>query len=169
MDSAREIVIDIKGLHKSFGNNHVLRGVDLQVARGENVVVLGRSGTGKSVLIKIICGLLTQDRGSVIVLGEDVKNLDHRRLETLRLKVGFSFQLSALYDSMTVRENIAFPLMRNFKHLSKAEVDERIDGVLNAVSLLKTKDQYPAELSGGQKKADRHRKDPRTSPRNNAV
>jgi phospholipid/cholesterol/gamma-HCH transport system ATP-binding protein len=152
MDSTREIVIDIKGLHKSFGNNHVLRGVDLQVARGENVVVLGRSGTGKSVLIKIICGLLTQDRGSVIVLGEDVKNLDNRRLESLRLKVGFSFQLSALYDSMTVRENIAFPLMRNFKHLSKAEVDERIDGVLSAVSLLKTKDQYPAELSGGQKK-----------------
>ena len=152
MDSAREIVIDIKGLHKSFGNNHVLRGVDLQVARGENVVVLGRSGTGKSVLIKIICGLLTQDSGSVIVLGEDVKNLDHRRLEKLRLKVGFSFQLSALYDSMTVRENIAFPLMRNFKHLSKTEVDRRIVSVLNAVSLLKTKDQYPAELSGGQKK-----------------
>lgn len=152
MDTTRDIVIDIKGLYKSFGNNHVLRGVDLQVAKGENVVVLGRSGTGKSVLIKIICGLLTQDRGSVIVLGEDVKNLDHRRLEQLRLKVGFSFQLSALYDSMTVRENIAFPLMRNFKHLSKTEVDRRIVSVLNAVSLLKTKDQYPAELSGGQRK-----------------
>lgn len=148
----KEIVIDIRGLYKSFGNNHVLRGVDLQVARGENVVVLGRSGTGKSVLIKIICGLLTQDRGSVIVLGEDVKNLDNKRLEQLRLKVGFSFQLSALYDSMTVRENIAFPLLRNFKHLGKAEVEERIDAVLNAVSLLKSKEQYPAELSGGQKK-----------------
>jgi len=148
----KEIVIDIQGLHKSFGNNHVLRGVDLQVARGENVVVLGRSGTGKSVLIKIICGLLTQDKGSVIVLGEDVKNLDTRRLEQLRLKVGFSFQLSALYDSMTVKENIAFPLMRNFRKLSKAEVDSRVDAVLDSVSLIKSKNQYPAELSGGQKK-----------------
>lgn len=148
----KETVIDIKGLYKSFGNNHVLRGVDLQVARGENVVVLGRSGTGKSVLIKIICGLLTQDAGSVMVLGEDVKHLKARELEKLRLKVGFSFQLSALYDSMTVRENIEFPLLRNYKHLSKGEVRERVDAVLNAVSLLKTKNQYPAELSGGQKK-----------------
>ena len=148
----KEIVIDIKGLYKSFGNNHVLRGVDLEVDREENVVVLGRSGTGKSVLIKIICGLLTQDEGSVIVLGEDVKNLSNRRLEQLRLKVGFSFQLSALYDSMTVKENIAFPLMRNFKQLTREEVEERVDTVLNAVSLLKTKNQYPAELSGGQKK-----------------
>jgi phospholipid/cholesterol/gamma-HCH transport system ATP-binding protein len=148
----KEIVIDIKGLYKSFGNNHVLRGVDLQVARGENVVVLGRSGTGKSVLIKIICGLLTQDEGSVIVLGEDVKNIDHRRLEQLRLKVGFSFQLSALYDSMTVRENIAFPLIRNFRKLTKKEVEKRVDEVLDAVSLLESKQQYPAELSGGQKK-----------------
>src|SRR6478735_2307471 len=150
--TGKEIVINIKGLYKSFGDNHVLRGVDLEVDRGENVVVLGRSGTGKSVLIKIICGLLTQDEGSVIVLGEDVKNLNHRRLEQLRLKVGFSFQLSALYDSMTVKENIAFPLMRNFKHLSKKEVNDRVDEVLNSVSLLKSKNQYPAELSGGQKK-----------------
>ena len=150
--TGKEIVIDIKGLYKSFGNNHVLRGVDLEVDRGENVVVLGRSGTGKSVLIKITCGLLTQDEGTVIVLGEDVKNLNHRRLEQLRLKVGFSFQLSALYDSMTVRENIAFPLMRNFKQLSRKEVAQRVDEVLNAVSLIKSKEQYPAELSGGQKK-----------------
>src|SRR6187431_3362141 len=152
METGNEIVIDIKGLYKSFGSNQVLRGVNLEVAKGENVVVLGRSGTGKSVLIKIICGLLTQDEGSVIVLGEDVKNLGTRRLEALRLKVGFSFQLSALYDSMTVKENIAFPLKRNFKHLSKKEVANRVDAVLNSVSLLKTKDQYPAELSGGQKK-----------------
>lgn len=150
--TGKEIVIDINGLYKSFGNNDVLCGVDLQVDRGENVVVLGRSGTGKSVLIKIVCGLLTQDEGSVIVLGEDVKNLSTRKLEELRLKVGFSFQLSALYDSMTVRENIAFPLMRNFTHLKKKEVDSRVDEMLNAVSLLKSKSQYPAELSGGQKK-----------------
>ena len=152
METGNEIVIDIKGMYKSFGDNQVLRGVNLEVAKGENVVVLGRSGTGKSVLIKIVCGLLTQDEGSVIVLGEDVKNLSAKRLEALRLKVGFSFQLSALYDSMTVKENIAFPLKRNFKHLSKKEVANRVDAVLNSVSLLKTKDQYPAELSGGQKK-----------------
>ena len=152
MQTGKEIVIDIKGLYKSFGDNHVLRGVDLEVQRGENVVVLGRSGTGKSVLIKIICGLLTQDEGSVFVLGEDVKNLSTRKLEELRLKVGFSFQLSALYDSMTVKENIAFPLKRNFQHMSKKEVNDRVDAVLNSVSLLKTKNQYPAELSGGQKK-----------------
>lgn len=150
--TGQEIVIDIRDLYKSFGNNHVLRGVNLQVHRGENVVVLGRSGTGKSVLIKIICGLLTQDEGSVKVLGQEVADLDHRQLEQLRLKVGFSFQLSALYDSMTVKENIAFPLMRNFKKLSRQEVDKRVDEMLNAVSLIKTKDQYPAELSGGQKK-----------------
>jgi phospholipid/cholesterol/gamma-HCH transport system ATP-binding protein len=150
--TGKEIVIDIKELYKSFGDNHVLRGVNLEVDRGENVVVLGRSGTGKSVLIKIVCGLLTQDEGSVIVLGEDVKNLRARELEALRLKVGFSFQMSALYDSMTVKENIAFPLMRNFKHLTKAEVKKRVDEVLDAVSLIKSRDQYPAELSGGQKK-----------------
>nr|ACN58844.1 methionine ABC transporter ATP-binding protein [uncultured bacterium BLR12] len=152
MQNDKEIVIDIKGLYKSFGNNHVLRGVDLQVERGENVVVLGRSGTGKSVLIKMICGLLTQDKGDIIVLGEDVKNITHKKLEELRLRVGFSFQLSALYDSMTIKENIAFPLKRNFKHLSKKEVNDRVDEMLNAVSLIKSKDQYPAELSGGQKK-----------------
>jgi len=152
MQTEKEIVIDIKGLNKSFGGNHVLRGVNLEVAKGENVVVLGRSGTGKSVLIKIICGLLTQDEGSVIVLGQDVKSINRKQLEELRLKVGFSFQLSALYDSMTVGENIAFPLKRNFKTLSKKEIDDRVDSVLNSVSLLKSKSQYPAELSGGQKK-----------------
>ncbi|MEO7766382.1 MAG: ATP-binding cassette domain-containing protein [Ferruginibacter sp.] len=152
MQTGKEIVIDIKQVYKSFGNNHVLRGVNLEVERGENVVVLGRSGTGKSVLIKIVCGLLTQDEGSVTVLGEDVKNINNRKLEALRLKVGFSFQLSALYDSMTVKENIAFPLKRNFQHLTKKEVDGRVDEVLNSVSLLKSKSQYPAELSGGQKK-----------------
>jgi phospholipid/cholesterol/gamma-HCH transport system ATP-binding protein len=152
METQIENVISIRGLYKSFGDNEVLRGVDLDVARGENVVVLGRSGTGKSVLIKIICGLLTQDEGSVIVLGEDVKNLSLKKLEALRLKIGFSFQMSALYDSMTVGENIAFPLKRNFKKLSKKEVASKVDAVLDSVSLLKSKDQYPAELSGGQKK-----------------
>src|SRR6188768_175639 len=123
MQTEKEIVIDIKGLYKSFGNNHVLRGVDLQVERGENVVVLGRSGTGKSVLIKIICGLLKPDRGTVIVLGQEVNKLNNRDLQALRLKVGLSFQNSALYDSMTVRENLIFPLVRHSRNMTQQEID----------------------------------------------
>src|ERR1700749_1211765 len=111
-------VISIKGLKKSFEDYAVLRGIDLDVYQGENVVVLGRSGTGKSVLIKIIAGLLKPDRGSVNVLGNDVAQISFRELEQLRLRIGFSFQSSALYDSMTVRENLEFPLLRNSKHLT---------------------------------------------------
>ncbi len=109
----REVLIFIRELYKSFGDNHVLRGIDLDVYKGENVVVLGRSGTGKSVLIKIISGLLKPDSGVVNVLGKEVDKLDNKELQELRLKIGFSFQSSALYDSMTVRENLAFPLVRN--------------------------------------------------------
>src|SRR5690554_489366 len=116
-----EKVIEIRGLKKSFGDNHVLRGVDLDLYKGENVVVLGKSGTGKSVLIKIVVGLLTQDEGSMIVLGKDVKKLKAKELNELRLKIGFSFQASALYDSMTVKENLEFPLERNIKSLTRAE------------------------------------------------
>src|SRR5438128_7662879 len=106
-------VISIRGLYKSFGDNHVLRGIDLDVFKGENVVVLGRSGTGKSVLIKIIAGLLKADVGDVLVLGQHVEHLSGKELRELRLKLGFSFQNSALYDSMTVRENLEFPLVQN--------------------------------------------------------
>ena len=145
-------VITVKDLHKSFGDNHVLRGVDLDVFEKENVVVLGRSGTGKSVLIKIIIDLLKPDKGSVMVLGEEINKLSGKELENLRRKIGFSFQNSALYDSMTVRENLEFPLVRNLKHLSKKEIETDIDDVLDAVGLLQTKDQMPSELSGGQRK-----------------
>lgn len=148
----KEAVITIRDVYKSFGNNHVLRGVDLTLFKGENVVVLGRSGTGKSVLIKIISGLLKQDSGTVNVLGEEVEKLDEKQLQELRLKLGFSFQSSALYDSMTVRENLEFPLVRNQKHLSRQEVNDAIDTVLDAVGLIQTKDQMPSELSGGQRK-----------------
>jgi phospholipid/cholesterol/gamma-HCH transport system ATP-binding protein len=147
-----EKVIEIRGLKKSFGDNHVLRGVDLDLYKGENVVVLGKSGTGKSVLIKIVVGLLTQDEGSMIVLGKEVRNLKAKELNALRLKIGFSFQASALYDSMTVRENLEFPLVRNVKHLSKAERNKEIEQVLDSVGLLQAINQMPAELSGGQKK-----------------
>ncbi len=147
-----EKVIEVRGLKKSFGDNHVLRGVDLDLYKGENVVVLGKSGTGKSVLIKIVVGLLTQDEGSMIVLGKEVKKLRAKELNALRLKIGFSFQASALYDSMTVRENLEFPLERNVKNLSRAERNKEIEQVLDAVGLLQAINQMPAELSGGQKK-----------------
>jgi phospholipid/cholesterol/gamma-HCH transport system ATP-binding protein len=152
MIESEEVVIRIRGLEKSFGTNKVLRGIDLDVHKGENVVVLGRSGTGKSVLIKIISGLLKPDKGTVNVLGEEVDKLDARQLQQLRLKIGFSFQGSALYDSMTVRENLEFPLVRNRKNLSRTEVDKAVKKVLEDVGLSQTIDQMPAELSGGQRK-----------------
>lgn len=148
----QEVVIAVRQLQKSFGSNHVLRGVDLDVHQGENVVVLGRSGTGKSVLIKIIAGLLKQDSGTAIVLGEDVAALDRKALREFRLRIGFSFQNSALYDSMTVRENLEFPLLRNSRHLGRAGVDKAVQEVLEDVGLPQTINQFPAELSGGQRK-----------------
>lgn len=149
---SEEIIISIRGLEKSFGNNHVLRGVDLDLYRGENLVVLGRSGTGKSVLIKIIAGLLKPDAGTVMVLGENIAHLDDRALLQLRLKIGFSFQSSALYDSMTVRENLEFPLLRNSRQLGKKEIDNAVKEVLEDVGLQQKINQYPSELSGGQRK-----------------
>ena len=146
------LVISIRGLEKSFGSNRVLLGIDLDLHKGENVVVLGRSGTGKSVLIKIIAGLLKPDKGTVKVLGEEIDKLDMKQLQQLRLKIGFSFQNSALYDSMTIRENLEFPLVRNRKNLTREEVDRAVKQVLEDVGLLQTINQMPAELSGGMKK-----------------
>jgi phospholipid/cholesterol/gamma-HCH transport system ATP-binding protein len=145
-------VIDIRGLYKSFGDNHVLQGVDLEVYKGENVVVLGRSGTGKSVLIKIISGMLVQDQGYVNVLGQEVDKLTPLQLRELRLKIGFSFQSSALYDSMTVRKDLEFPLVRNQRKLKRAEINTAVETVLDAVGLLQAINQMPAQLSGGQRK-----------------
>jgi phospholipid/cholesterol/gamma-HCH transport system ATP-binding protein len=152
MIESDEAMIIIRGLEKSFGANKVLRGIDLDVHKGENVVVLGRSGTGKSVLIKIIAGLLKPDKGTVKVLGEEVDKLDVKQLQEFRLKIGISFQNSALYDSMTVRENLEFPLVRNRRNLSRAEVDSAVKKVLDDVGLSQAIDQMPAELSGGQRK-----------------
>ncbi len=144
--------IIIRDVYKAFGNNEVLKGVDLNLHHGENLVVLGRSGTGKSVLIKIIAGLLKPDSGTVHVLGKDVSQLEEKELNALRLQLGFSFQNSALYDSMSVMENLLFPLSRHRKQLSKADANHAVDSVLDAVGLLKAKRQMPSELSGGQKK-----------------
>ncbi len=148
----QESVISIKGLRKSFGSLNVLNGVDIEVFKGENLAVLGRSGTGKSVLIKIISGLLKPDSGIVKVFGQEVDKLNPKELRELRLKIGFSFQNSALYDSMTVRENLAFPLTRNKPQLNKNETNRAIEEVLNEVGLPQTINQMPSELSGGQRK-----------------
>jgi len=145
-------VIFIKDLKKSFDSKVVLNGIDLEVVRGENIAVLGRSGSGKSVLIKIISGLLMPDSGTVKVLGQEVNKISKNELQALRLKIGFSFQSSALYDSMSVRENLAFPLVRNKRNLKTKEVNMAIEAVLNDVGLPQSINQMPSELSGGQRK-----------------
>src|ERR1700743_2429677 len=148
----KNAVITIRGLKKAFDDFEVLRGIDLDLYQGENLVVLGRSGTGKSVLIKIISGLLTADEGEVMVLGQDINGITNKELQELRTRIGFSFQNSALYDSMTVRKNLEFPLVRNKKNLTRGEIDKATESVLDAVGLLHTMNQMPSELSGGQRK-----------------
>lgn len=145
-------VIRIKGLKKAFEDYSVLRGIDLDLYQGENLVVLGRSGTGKSVLIKIISGLLQPDAGTVEVLGHQIAAISEKELQELRIRIGFSFQNSALYDSMTVRKNLEFPLVRNRKNLTRKEIDTSVETVLDAVGLSQTINQMPSELSGGQRK-----------------
>jgi len=151
-NNREEVLISIKDLYKSFGDNHVLQGINLEVHNKENVVVLGRSGTGKSVLIKIVCGLLKPDSGMVSVLGKEVAQLNTKELQQFRLQIGFSFQNSALYDSMTIKENLAFPLVRHSKNLTRKEAKMQIESVLDDVGLLQTLNQMPSELSGGQRK-----------------
>jgi len=148
----KEVVISIQGLQKSFEENHVLSGVDLEIYKGENVAILGRSGSGKSVLIKIISGLIKPDSGSVKVFGKDIGSMGENELQAARLRIGFSFQSSALYDSMSVWENLAFPLIRNKKDLKKSELKNLVESVLQDVGLMQTMHQMPSELSGGQRK-----------------
>ncbi len=145
-------VIKIRGVKKAFEDYAVLRGIDLDLYQGENLVVLGRSGTGKSVLIKLISGLLMPDEGTIEVLGEEVTTISEDELQKLRIRIGFSFQNSALYDSMTVRKNLEFPLVRNRSNLSREEIDKSVEEVLHAVGLSQTINQMPSELSGGQRK-----------------
>ncbi|HBL76084.1 MAG: ABC transporter ATP-binding protein [Bacteroidetes bacterium GWF2_42_66] len=145
-------VISITGLYKSFDELPVLNGIDFQLFEGENVAILGKSGSGKSVLIKIIVGLLKPDKGEVLVLGKQVSQLIGKELDALRLRIGFSFQNSALYDSMNVYQNLAFPLTMNLKNLTKKEIDAAVDEVLDAVGLTNKIEQMPSDLSGGQRK-----------------
>ncbi|WP_435353101.1 ABC transporter ATP-binding protein [Emticicia sp. SJ17W-69] len=146
-------VIEIKGLYKSFGkSNHVLKGVNIEVKKGENLVVLGRSGSGKSIAIKCLVGLVQADRGEIKVFGKDITKFDEHQLNEIRLRIGFLFQNGALYDSMTVRENLAFPLRRHSKELSSKEVDDAIKETLESVGLAEAIDKMPSELSGGMRK-----------------
>jgi phospholipid/cholesterol/gamma-HCH transport system ATP-binding protein len=150
--SKAEVVISIKGLKKSFGSKHVLNNINLELKRGENVVILGRSGTGKSVTIECIVGLLKPDSGSVKVFGDEVSDMTEKELKELRIKIGFLFQSGALYDSMTVRENLEFPLTRILKLDDQSEIDKRVEASLEAVGLLDAIDKLPSDLSGGMRK-----------------
>lgn len=147
-----EKVVEIRNLKKSFGDVKVLRDLNLDLYDRENLVILGRSGSGKSVLIKCMVGLLKPDSGEIDVLGYDVPSLNHKQLDELRQQVGFSFQGSALYDSMTVRENLEFPLKRNRGIYDLDELDKLVMDALRDVGLENAVNKTPAELSGGMKK-----------------
>jgi phospholipid/cholesterol/gamma-HCH transport system ATP-binding protein len=142
-------VVEIKGLYKAFNHRGVLKGVDLAVRKGENVVVLGKSGSGKSVLIKCVVGLISPDQGEICVLGNNIAELRYKQLNELRVKIGFLFQSAALYDSMTVGENLYFPLKQHHKNLSREEALEQIHEILGSVGLSEAIDKMPSELSGG--------------------
>ena len=147
-----EPVVSIKGLYKAFKEHEVLKGVDLQVKKGENVVVLGKSGSGKSVLIKCLVGLEWPDAGELKIFGRDISTLNYRDLNDTRLKTGFLFQNAALYDSMTVRENLAFPLRQHKKNMPAEKKNALIMEMLENVGLPDVIDQMPSKLSGGQNK-----------------
>lgn len=150
--SGKELVVTIRGLYKSFGDRRVLEDVNLDLHARENLVILGKSGTGKSVLIKCMVGLLKPDAGSIDVLGYDVPSLTAKELNELRLQVGFSFQGSALYDSMSVRENLEFPLKRNLGIYDQAKLHDMVMTSLSDVGLESALNLWPSELSGGMKK-----------------
>ncbi len=145
-------ILVIKNLYKAFNGYPVLVDFNLEVFTGESVVVLGKSGSGKSVLIKCIIGLLEPDRGTIQLLGENVADLDHEGLDKIRAKAGFLFQSNALYDSMTVRENLEFPLRRHWIEVSQQEIDAMVTEALEDVGLAHTIDMMPAALSGGMRK-----------------
>ena len=147
-----KILIDIEDLSKSFGDNEVLKGVTMQLYENENLVVLGKSGTGKSVLIKCIVNLLEQDSGVIKVIGLEVNKNNEDDLAAIREKIGFLFQGAALYDSMSVRENLTFPLTRSKKKLNVENIESKIIEALENVSLPESIDKMPSELSGGMKK-----------------
>lgn len=145
-------VIDISQLKKSFGSQEILKDITLQLGSGENLVVMGKSGSGKSVLIKCLVGLLKPDSGSITILDQDVTGLQRKELNQLRQKIGFLFQSGALYDSMTVKQNIEFPLRRIKKGLTENEIAAKVQEVLENVDLVDALNKMPSALSGGMRK-----------------
>ena len=149
----RPIVLQIKDLHKSFGNNHVLNGFNMTLHKGENLVIMGKSGSGKSVMIKCLVGLMEADSGSITVMNKDITTINQENLDILRADIGFLFQGSALYDSMTVRENLEFPLRRHSnKFADKTDTNTLVIEALENVGLVDAIDLMPSELSGGMKR-----------------
>lgn len=146
-----ELVADISHLKKSFGSNHVLKDISFNLQKGENLTVLGKSGSGKSVLIKCMVGLIPPDEGKVMLLGKNISELSSTELNSLRKKIGFLFQSAALYDSMSVRENLEFPL-RDTKFKTEKEKQDLVMEALENVGLTKAIDLMPTELSGGMRK-----------------
>jgi phospholipid/cholesterol/gamma-HCH transport system ATP-binding protein len=146
-------IIEVDRLNKSFGQNHVLRDFSLQLSEGENLVILGKSGSGKSVLIKCIIRLIEPDSGTISILDQDISLLDQDEMDLLRADVGFLFQSNALYDSMTIRQNLEFPLRRHWtKEERELKAESAVKEALEDVGLLHTIDMMPAELSGGMRK-----------------
>ncbi|MBE0422868.1 MAG: ATP-binding cassette domain-containing protein [Lutibacter sp.] len=147
-----ETLVEIKNLKKSFGRLEVLKDISLKLRNGENLVVLGKSGSGKSVLIKCIVRLLNPDGGTINLLGENVGSIKGKKLSEVRKKIGFLFQSGALYDSMTVKQNLEFPLRRIKRDLNEQEIDEKVKEVLDNVGLPNALKSMPSELSGGMRK-----------------
>jgi len=147
----KTIVVEIEHLQKSFDNNQVLKDINLKIEKGENLVVFGKSGSGKSVLIKCLVGLIQPDDGSINLLGKSISGIEDKELTVLRKKIGFLFQSGALYDSMTVRENLEFPL-RDSTSISKEEKEKLVIEALENVGLKDAIDKMPSELSGGMRK-----------------
>lgn len=146
------VVIKMEHLKKSFGNNHILRDINLVINKGENLAILGQSGTGKSVLIKCIVGLVEIDDGKLFILGKNVSELREKELIEIQKKIGFLFQSGALYDSMTVRENLEFPLRKQLSSIPKKELESIVKEALSDVGLDEAIDKTPSELSGGMRK-----------------
>src|ERR1700736_3550294 len=151
MECDKDKPIEIRGLRKSFGEQKVLNGIDLAVEPGENLAVLGRSGTGKSVLLKLIIGLQQPDSGSICIHGQEIAGLPMEKLNEIRKKVGFLFQQAALYDSLTVEENVAFPLDRHAK-MSAGERKDRTRELLSDVGMDHDLEKLPSQISGGMQK-----------------
>ena len=150
--AGRRAVLVVEDLHKSFGNQKVLNGINLTVRRSETIAVLGRSGTGKSVLLRLMIGLEKPDSGSVRIHGQDIARLSLDQIGEIRKKMGFLFQHAALYDSLTVEQNVAFPLRHHKKEMSRSEQDERVRELLAEVGMEGDLEKMPSDISGGMQK-----------------